>query len=313
LLQTAICELLGIDYPVIQGGMTYLASPELVAAVCNAGGLGTLGTGNAPPDWIREQIDLTRMLTDRPFGVNVMLRSPFVKEVVEVVIEKKVPVVATGGGDPSRYIPELKSAGLKVMPVISSVASSKRLEGLGADAVVAEGMESGGHIGEVTTMTLVPRVVDSVSIPVVAAGGIADGRGLIAALALGAQAVQMGTRFICTEECIAHPRFKQRILEADSGAAVVIGQSTGHPIRCLENELTREFLSLEEKGKVSLEEYFRARKLYSGVIEGNVEDGFLMAGQSVGSIREIKTAKEIIAEVMTEAETQIARLRRHMN
>ena len=312
MLKTPVCDLLGIEHPVIQGGMTYLASAVLVAAVSDAGGLGILGTGNAPADWVREQIGLVRMLTDRPFGVNVMLRSPFAEEVMKAIIEEKVPVVATGGGDPSSYLPQLRSVGSKIVPVVSTVAASKRLEELGADAVVAEGAESGGHVGEVTTMALLPRVVDSVSIPVIAAGGIADGRGLAAALALGAQAIQMGTRFICTEECIAHPRFKERIIEADGRSAIVIGRSTGHPIRCLENELTREFLATP-KGEASLEKYFRSRKLYSGVIEGNTEDGFLMAGQSVGLIKEIATAKEVVEQVVAEAEMIIGSFSRYLN
>lgn len=310
--RTAVCELLGIEYPLIQGGMTYLANAELVAAVSNAGGLGILGTGNAPPDWVREQIDLTRMLTDKPFGVNVMLRSPFVDEVIQLIVRAKIPVVTTGGGDPGSYVSQLKSAGVKVMPVVSSAAAARRLEKLGADAVVAEGMESGGHVGEVATMALVPQVTDSVTIPVVAAGGIADGRGLAAALALGAQAIQMGTRFICADECIAHPRFKRRILEANSRDAVVIGQPAGHPVRCLENELTQEILA-SENGKDLLEKYFRAGKLYSGVIEGQVDNGFLMAGQSVGLVRETRPAKEIVEEVMAEAERAIVQISHYVN
>ncbi len=312
MLKTAICGLLGIEHPIIQGGMTYLACPELVAAVSRAGGLGILGTGNAPPDWIREQILLTRALTDRPFGVNVMLRSPFASEAVKVIIEQRVPVAATGGGDPAPYIPQLKSAGVKVMPVVSSAGSSRRLESLGADAVVAEGTESGGHVGDLATMVLVPQVVDSVGIPVVAAGGLADGRGLVAALALGAQAIQMGTRFICSDECIAHRRFKQRILEEDGHAAVVIGRSTQHPIRCLENDLTRRFQAAEAS-YADVEEYFRTGKLYSGVIEGDLEGGFLMAGQTVALIGDIKPAKQIIDEVMAEAESIIGNLRHYLN
>ena len=312
MLKTAICGLLGIEHPIIQGGMTYLACPELVAAVSRAGGLGILGTGNAPPDWIREQILLSRALTDRPFGVNVMLRSPFASEAVKVIIEQRVPVAATGGGDPAPYIPQLKSAGVKVMPVVSSAGSSRRLESLGADAVVAEGTESGGHVGDLATTVLVPQVVDSVGIPVVAAGGLADGRGLVAALALGAQAIQMGTRFICSDECIAHRRFKQRILEEDGHAAVVIGRSTEHPIRCLENDLTRRFRATEAS-YADVEEYFRTGKLYSGMIEGDLEGGFLMAGQTVALIGDIKPAKQIIDEVMAEAESIIGNLRHYLN
>lgn len=308
MLKTAICQLFGIEYPIIQGGMTYLGNAELVAAVSNARGLGILGTGSAPPDWIREQIGLARMLTDRPFGVNIMLRSPFVAEVVRVIIEEEVPIVATGGGDPSIYIPELTQAGLKIMPVVCNVDMAKRLESLGVDAVVAEGMESGGHIGEITTMALVPQIVDHVRIPVVAAGGIADGRGLVAALALGAQAIQMGTRFICATECIAHPSFKERILKANDRATTIIGQSTGHPVRCLENELTQKFLAMERASASEEElEQFSKRKLYLGVIEGDVNHGLLMAGQVASMLREVKPAEEIIQQVIAEAEAIMAK------
>ena len=302
LLKPPICELLGIEYPIIQGGMVFLATAELVAAVSNAGGLGVL-TSNHQPDWVREQIRLTRRLTDKPFGINVTLISPFVKEIMEIVLEERIPIVATGGGDPSGYVPELKAAGLKVMPVVSSVAHAKRLEKLGIDAVVAEGMESGAHIGELTTMALVPQVVDSVKIPVVAAGGIADGRGLVAALALGAQAVQMGTRFICAEECGAHPKFKQRILDSDDHATVVIRLSKGRPMRCLGSERAQEFLAAERGG--ASKEGYPFEEIYLGMVEGEVNGGLMMAGQSVSLIKEVKTAKEIIDQIMAEAEAII--------
>jgi enoyl-[acyl-carrier protein] reductase II len=311
LLRTAICELLGIEHPIVQGGMAYLAGPELAAAVSNAGALGTLGTGYMPADWVREQIILTRALTDKPFAVNIMPRSPHLPGVVEVVVEEKVPVAATGGGDPTNCIPELKSAGTKVMPLVSSVALAKRMEALGADAIIAEGMESGGHIGDVATMALLPQVVDGVRIPVIAAGGVADGRGLVAALALGAQAVQMGTRFVCTRECAAHARFKQRLLEAGGSDTRVIGRSTGRPIRCVENELARQILEMEKNG-LPVEHYFGSGKLYSAVVEGNVEDGFLMAGQVVGLVREMRTAEEVVEQMMDEAETIISRLSRYV-
>lgn len=311
MLRTAICELLGIEYPIVQGGMAYLAGPELAAAVSNAGALGTLGTGYMPPDWVREQISLTRALTDKPFAVNIMPRSPHLAGVVEVVAEERVPVAATGGGDPTNCIPELKSAGTKVMPLVSSVALAKRMEALGADAIIAEGMESGGHIGDVATMALLPQVVDGVRIPVIAAGGVADGRGLVAALALGAQAVQMGTRFVCTRECAAHARFKQRLLEAGGSDTRVIGRSTGRPIRCAENELARQILEMEKSG-LPVEHYFGSGKLYSAVVEGNVEDGFLMAGQVVGLVREMRTAKEVVEQMVDEAETIIDRLSRYV-
>ena len=308
MLKTPICELLGIEYPIIQGGMVFLATAELVAAVSNAGGLGVL-TSNNMPEPVKEQISLTRSLTDRPFGINITLISPFVKEIMEIVLQERVPIVTTGGGDPSIYIPELKAAGLKVMPVVSNVTHAKRLERLGVDAVVAEGMESGAHIGELTTMALVPQVVDSVGIPVVAAGGIADGRGLVAALALGAQAVQIGTRFICAEECAAHPEFKQRILDSDDRATVVIRLSTGRPMRCLGNDTAQEFLDRERSG--SLKEGYPIGELYSGMVEGDLNDGLMMAGQSVGLIKEVKTAKDIIGQVMAEAEATIGKFGQH--
>jgi enoyl-[acyl-carrier protein] reductase II len=288
--------------------MVFLSTAELVAAVSNAGGLGVL-TSNHQPDWVRAQISLTRRLTDKPFGINVTLISPFVKEIMEIILEERVPIVVTGGGNPGVYVPELKAAGLKVMPVVSSVTHAKRLERLGVDAVVAEGMESGAHIGESTTMALVPQVVDSVEIPVVAAGGIADGRGLVAALALGAQAVQMGTRFICAEECGAHPKFKQRILDSDDRATVVIRLSKGRPMRCLGNERTKEFLAAERSG--ASKEGYPFEEIYLGMVEGEVNGGLMMAGQSVGLIKEVKTAREIIEHVMAEAEGIISEFSRY--
>jgi len=310
LLRTSLCELLGIEYPIIQGGMAWLGTCELVSAVSNAGGLGVIGSGNLPGSWLREQIRATKERTDKPFGVNIMLLSPYIEECLEVVLEERVEVVTTGAGNPGVYVPRLKGAGIKVMPVVSSVALAKRLERLGVDAVIAEGMESGGHVGEITTMALVPQVVDAVSIPVVAAGGIGDGRGLAAALALGAQGVQMGTKFICSEECIAHPRFKQKILQARDRSTVVTGYSIGHPVRCLENRFTREFLALERSG-ASAEElnHFGTGRMYLGVIEGDVDGGSLMAGQVAGLVKEIKSVKAIIEEIIAEAEEVIARMR----
>ena len=309
MLKTAICELLGMKYPIIQGGMAHLGTAELASAVSNAGGLGFIGAGGAPPSWVKEQIQITRWLTDKPFGVNIMLMSPFAEEIVEVVITENVPIVATGGGNPGIYLPKLKKAGIKVMPVVSSVALAKRLERLGADAVVAEGIESGGHVGETTTLCLVPQIVDSVNIPVIAGGGIADGRGLVAALALGAQGVQMGTRFICSEECIAHPNFKQKILKANDRATVITGESTGHPVRCLENKMTRQFLAMERAGASKEElDRFGMGKLYLGVIEGDMNNGSLMSGQIAGLVKDIKPVKAIIEEMIAEAEEIIAKL-----
>src|SRR3990172_7782142 len=219
-MRTVLCDILGIEYPIIQGGMAWVGTAELVSAVSNAGGLGIIGAGNAPPDWVREQIALVRTWTDKPFGLNIMLMSPFASEVVQVALEERVPVVTTGAGNPGPMVPRFKELGIKVMPVVASVALAKRLERLGVDALVAEGMESGGHIGEVTTMALVPQVADAVSIPVVAAGGVGDGRGLAAALALGAQGVQVGTRFVCSDECIAHSNFKRKVVEAKDRSTI---------------------------------------------------------------------------------------------
>ena len=308
-MRTAICDLFGIEHPVIQGGMAWLGTAELVSAVSNGGGLGIIGAGNAPPGWVREQIHAARERTDKPFGVNIMLMSPFVEEVIEVILEEGIPIVTTGGGNPGVYIPRLKQAGIKVMPLVSSVALAKRLERSGADAIVAEGLESGGHIGETTTMALVPQVVDSVAVPVVAAGGIGDGRGLAAALSLGAQGVQLGTRFVCAEECIAHAKFKERLLQARDRATVVTGYSMGHPVRCLENKMTRQFLAMEKAG-ASVEELerFGEGKLQLGVLEGDMEGGSLMAGQIAGLIKEVKPAAAIVREIVAEAEAIIARL-----
>ena len=309
MLRTAICDLLGIKYPIIQGGMAHVATAELVSAVANAGGLGFIGAGAAEADWVREQINLTRQKTDKPFGVNILLISPFAEQVVEVVLEEKVAVVTTGAGNPGPYIPRFKGAGIKVMPVVASVALARRLERAGVDAFVAEGMESGGEIGQITTMALVPQVVDSVKVPVVAAGGIADGRGLVAALALGAQGVQMGTRFVTSEECIAHPAYKQAILDASDRSTAISGQSTGYPMRALENKLTQEFLEKEKSG-ISMEELmeFGVGKVRLGLIEGDLENGTLLAGQIAGMIKEVKSVKVIIEEMVTEAEAILAQL-----
>lgn len=288
--------------------MAWLGTWELASAVSEAGGLGFIGAGNAPPEWVREQIHLTKERTSKPFGVNIMLMSPFLDEVIQTVLEEDVPIVSLGGGNPGVYIPRFKEAGIKVMPVISSVALAKRLERLGVEAIVAEGMESGGHIGDTSTMALVPQVVDAVSIPVVAAGGIGDGRGLAAALVLGAQGVQMGTRFICSTECIAHPSFKEKILAAGDRATVVTGESTGHPVRVLKNKFAHQFQLLEKSGASKEElEKFGEGKLRLGVIEGDLENGSLMAGQIGGLVKEIKPVKEIIQQIVAEAESVLAK------
>jgi len=309
-LKTAICDLFGIEHPIIQGGMAHLGTAELASAVSNAGGLGIIGSGYYEPDWVRQQIHLTRQQTSQPFGVNIPLTSPFVEQIVEVVLKEKVSVVATGAGNPESYIPRLKQTGIKVMPVVGSVALAKRLERAGADAIVAEGTESGGHVGETTTMVLVPQVVDGVRIPVVAAGGIGDGRGLAAALALGAQGIQMGTRFVCSTECIAHPRYKQKLLEAHDRSTVVTRQVLGLPQRSLQNKLTDQFQALEKAGasKEELELFDRGR-MYLGLIEGDIKEGSLLAGQIAGLIKEIKPVRVIIEEIVAEAETIIASLK----
>jgi len=311
MFKTVICDLFGIKYPIIQGGMAHVATAELVSAVSNAGGLGIIGAGAAEPGWVKEQIRLTREQTDKPFGVNILLISPFAKQVIDVVLEERVAMVTTGAGNPGPYIPRFKEAGIKVMPVVASVALARRLERAGVDALVAEGMESGGEIGQITTMALVPQVVDAVKLPVVAAGGIADGRGLAAALALGAQGIQMGTRFACSQECIAHPAYKQAIVDATDRSTVISGQSTGYPIRALENKLIHEFWEKEKSG-ISIEEImeFGVGRVRLGLIEGDLENGTLLAGQIAGMIREIKPVKAIIDDMMAEAEAIIARLKK---
>ena len=294
-MKTRLCELLGIEYPIIQGGMAWVATAELAAAVSNGGGLGIIAAGGAPADVVREQIQKCRTLTDKPFGVNVMLMSPFAEEVMQVVLEEKPAVVATGAGNPGKYIPALKEAGIKIMPVIASVAMAKKMEKDGADAVVAEGTESGGHIGEITTMCLVPQVVDAVSIPVIAAGGIADRRGTIAAFALGADGIQVGTRFICSNECIAHENYKEAVLKAKDRDAVVTGRSAGAPVRALKNKLTREYEKLE-KANAPFEEIeaLGVGGLRRAFQEGDGQTGSLRAGQSAAMVHKIEPCADII-------------------
>lgn len=298
-----ICELLGIEYPIIQGGMAWVATAELAAAVSNAGGLGVIAAGGAPADVVREQIKKARTLTDKPFGVNVMLMSPFSDEVMEVVIEEKPAVVATGAGNPGKYIERLKEAGIKIMPVIASVAMAKRMEKAGADAVIAEGTEAGGHIGELTTMVLTPQVVDAVSIPVVSAGGYADSRGTKAAFALGADGIQVGTRFICSTECIAHENYKNAVLKAKDRDAVVTGRSTGAPVRALKNKLTKEYQRLEKEGASAEEiEKLGVGGLRRAFQDGDIENGSLMAGQSAAMVHEIQPCSEIVKDYFKDVE-----------
>lgn len=307
MFKTSICDLLGIEYPVLQGGMAWVATAELAAAVSNAGGLGIIGAGNAPGDFVRNEIKKVKKLTGKPFGVNIMLLSPFVDEVIEAVYEERVPVITTGAGNPGKYIARFKEIGTKIIPVVPAVALAKKMEQEGVDAVIAEGTESGGHVGELTTMALVPQVADAVNIPVIAAGGIADGRGVISALALGAQGVQLGTVFVCASECTAHENYKQAIIKAGDRGTVVTGRATGHPVRILKNKLAREFEKLE-KANAAAEEYenLGAGRLKDAVVDGDVSMGSVMAGQISGLVNEIKPAKAIIEDIIKEAEEALA-------
>lgn len=279
-MKTRITELFGIEYPIIQGGMAWAADYHLAAAVSEAGGLGLIGAASAPEDVIRQQIRAAKELTDKPFGVNVMLMSPYADEVAKVVVEEGVSVVTTGAGNPGKYLKMWQDAGIKVVPVVASVALARMMEKAGVDAVVAEGTESGGHIGAATTMTLVPQVVDAVQIPVIAAGGIGDGRGMAAAFMLGADAVQMGTRFCVATECITHANYKDKIIRAKDIDSEVTGRTHGHPIRCLRNAMTREYLKLEQSGAPFEElEKLTLGSLRNAVIDGDVKNGTVMAGQ----------------------------------
>lgn len=301
-MKTRITELLGITYPIIQGGMAWVAEANLAAAVSQAGGLGLIGGANAPADVVRNEIQKAKKLTNKPFGVNVMLLSPHADEVADVIVEEGIKVVTTGAGNPEKYMEKWKAAGVKVIPVVASVALAKRMERYGADAVVAEGMESGGHIGEQTTMTLVPQVVDAVSIPVIAAGGIGDGRGMAAAFMLGAEAVQMGTRFVVAVESICHENYKQRIIAAKDIDSAVTGRSHGHPIRSLRNQMTKDYKKKEADGASFEElELLTLGTLRNAVMDGDVKNGTVMAGQIAGMIKKEQTCQEIIEEVMEEA------------
>lgn len=302
-MKTRVTELLGIEHPIIQGGMAWVAEHNLAAAVSGAGGLGLIGGANAPGEVIREEIRKARELTDKPFGVNVMLMSPYADDVAKVVVEEGVKVVTTGAGNPGKYMEMWKKAGIKVIPVVASVALARMMEKGGADAVVAEGTESGGHIGDQTTMSLVPQVVDAVSIPVIAAGGIGDGRGIAASFMLGAEAVQMGTRFVVAKESIVHQNYKDRVIKAKDIDSAVTGRSHGHPIRGLRNQMTREYLKLEQEGKPFEElEYLTMGALRKAVVDGDVMHGTVMAGQIAGLIKKEQTCKEMIDEIMAEAE-----------
>lgn len=303
-MKTRVTELLGIEKPIIQGGMAWVAESHLAAAVSQAGGFGLIGAANAPADVVRNYIREAKSLTDKPFGLNIMLLSPFADDIARVAVEEGVAAVTTGAGNPEKYMQQWKDAGIKVIPVVASVALAKRMERSGADAVVAEGSESGGHIGQATTMTLVPQVVDAVQIPVIAAGGIADGRGFAAAMMLGAEAVQMGTRFCVSDECVIHEKYKERILKAKDIDSEVTGRSHGHPVRGLRNKMTREYLKLEQEG-ASFEELEKLTLggLRKAVIEGDTDNGSVLAGQIAGMVNKRQSCQEIIDEIMEQAET----------
>lgn len=302
-MQTELTRLLGIKYPIFQGGMAWVAEYHLAAAVSEAGGLGIIGAANAPAEWVREQIRETKKRTSNPFGVNVMLMSPHAEAVAEVIAQEGVAAVTTGAGNPEKYMDMWKEKGIKVIPVVASVAMAKRMQRCGADAVVAEGCESGGHIGESTTMALVPQVAGEVSVPVVAAGGIADGRGIAAALMLGAKGVQIGTRFVVTEECQVHQNYKDRIVKARDIDTRVTGRSTGHPVRTLRNEMTKKYQEMESAG-ASLEEleYLTLGALRKAVQEGDIKHGSVMSGQIAGLVKEEISCRQLIDSLVKETD-----------
>lgn len=308
MIQSAICEMLGITYPVFQGGMAWIADGKLAAAVSEGGGLGIIAAGNAPGEYVRQQIRAARQLTRRPVGVNIMLLSPCAEEVARVVTEEKVEVVTTGAGNPSAYIRDWLAAGIKVIPVVASVAMAKLMTRLGASALIAEGGESGGHVGELTTMVLVPQVCDATDLPVIAAGGIADGRGVAAAFMLGACAVQMGTRFLSATECTIHPAYKEKILKATDLCTMVTGRRLGHPVRSLRTPFAREYAKAEYGGMLDGElEALGTGALRRAVQEGDIEKGCFLSGQIAALVKKEQPAAEIVREVMEEAEPLLLR------
>lgn len=309
MLKSKICDLLGIEYPILQGGMAWVATAELAAAVSNAGGLGLIGAGHMPPDPLRAEIRKAKEMTNKPFGVNIMLMSPFLKEVMQVVYEERVPVITTGAGNPAEFIPALKEIGTRVIPVVASVALARRLERTGVDAIIAEGMESGGHVGEITTMTLVPQIADAVELPVIAAGGIGDARGVVAAFALGAQGVQIGTRFVASAECTVHSNYKEAVLKAKDRTTVVTGLYSGHPVRVVDNKLAKDFSELDRNGAPA-EEFDRlgAGKLKAAARDGDMDYGSVMIGQIAGLVSDIKPVKEIMEEIVQGIPAVLARL-----
>ncbi len=308
MIKSVICEMLGIKYPVFQGGMAWIADGKLAAAVSEGGGLGIIAAGNAPGDYVRREIQVARSITDKPIGVNIMLLSPFADEVAKVVREEKVDVVTTGAGNPSKYIKDWLATGIKVIPVVASVALAKLMTRLGASALIAEGGESGGHVGELTTMVLVPQICDATDLPVIAAGGIADGRGVAAAFALGACGVQMGTRFLSAEECTIHPVYKEKILKATDLCTMVTGKRLGHPVRSLRTPFSREYLKAEYSSMPDEElEALATGALRLAVQEGDNDKGCFLAGQIAAMVKKEQPAAEIIREVMEEAEPILLR------
>lgn len=307
-LTTRITDLLGIEHPIIQGGMAWTATAELASAVSEAGGLGIIGAGHMPTDLLREQIRNTKARTDKPYGVNLMLLTPHIDDIVEMVLEERVPVVTTGAGNPGKYMGALKESGIKVLPIAPSTALAKRMESIGADAIIGEGMEAGGHIGELTTMVLIPQLVDAVSIPVIAAGGIADGRGVAAAFALGAEGVQVGTRFMCAQECTIHPSVKEQVIKAKDRDTLVTGRSTGHPVRVLKNKLARQIVVLDRENRPEEIETLGAGKLALAMREGDVEMGSLMAGQASAMVCRIEPAADIVHDLVSGAEAVMSKL-----
>ena len=304
-MDNRVCDLLNIEYPIIQGGMAWIADASLAAAVSNGGGLGII-TGTAPIEWIREEIRIAKKLTSKPFGVNVMLMMPHADQVAELICEENVPVVTTGAGSPGKYMQMWKEHNIKVIPVVASVALAKRMEKCGADAVIAEGTESGGHIGQITTMALVPQVKDAVSIPVIAAGGIADGRGLVASYALGAEGVQIGTRFLVAKECTVHKNYKDRIIKCKDIDSEVTGRSTGHPVRIIKNKLARQFIKLEAEGASKEElEALGTGALPRAARDGDIDNGSVMAGQIAGMVCKEQTCKEMIEEMILDSKKLI--------
>ncbi len=312
-MKTRITELLEIEYPLIQGGMAWVAEYHLASAVSEAGGLGIIGAGGAPAEFVREQIRKTRAVTNKPFGLNIMLMNPEADAIAKVDAEEGVKVVTTGAGNPGKYMKMWKEAGVRVIPVVASVAMARMMERAGADGVVAEGMESGGHIGSATTMTLVPQVADAVEIPVIAAGGIADGRGFAAAFMLGAEGVQIGTRFVVAKESIVHDNYKKKIIAARDIDSEVTGMSHGHPVRQLRNQMTREYLKLEKAGASFEElEQLTLGALRKAVVEGDAVNGTLMAGQIAGLVKEEQSCREMVEEIMEQAEALLGHNRREV-